>query len=239
MKILKIMCTLLFTSVLFAQTPDTKKIYYGKILEIKKVMGYDYLRVNEDGVQLWVAITQTPVQIGEIIGYDKITVMHDFKSKTLDKTFKEIIFVNDLYLPKESTKHFTMKSALLSSPPKQQIVQEVRVNKYFVKKPFYTVQEVHDFAKELQNQTISVKATVLKVSRKIMQRDWIHLKDGTGDESANTNDFVVTAENTSVKKGDVVVATGKISINKDFGYGYFYPVIMDSATFKTKYTESR
>ncbi len=232
MKTLKIMCILLFASVLFAQTPDTKKIYYGKILEIKKVMGYDYLRVNEDGVERWVAIAQTAVHIGEIIGYDKTTVMHDFKSKTLGKTFKEIIFVNDLYLPKESSQHLTMKSALLSSPAKPQIVQEVRVNKDFVKKPFYTVQEVHDFAKELANQTISVKATVLKVSRQIMKRDWIHLKDATGEEVTNTNDFVVTAENTSVKEGDIVVATGKISINKDFGYGYFYPVIMESATFK-------
>ncbi len=232
MKTLKIMYILLFASVLFAQTPDTKKIYYGKILEIKKVMGYNYLRVNEDGEERWVAIAQTPVHIGEIIGYDKTTVMHDFKSKSLGKTFKEIIFVNDLYLPKESTKHLTVKSALLSSPAKPQIVQEVRVNKEFVKKPFYTVQEVHDFAKELQNQTISVKATVLKVSRQIMKRDWIHLTDAAADEVANMNDFVVTAENTSVKKGDVVVATGKISINKDFGYGYFYPVIMEGTTFK-------
>jgi len=235
MKMLKIMCVLVFTSALFAQTPDTKKIYYGKILEMKKVMGYNYLRVDEDGVQRWVAIAEQPVHVGEVIGYDKTTVMHDFKSKTLNKVFKEIVFANEIYLPQKSTQHSTMKSLLFANnvkPKNIQPLQSSQINKNFVKKQFYTIEEVHTFAKELENKTISIKATVRKVSHQIMKRDWIHLEDNTGIEATNTNDFVVTAENTSVKEGDVVIATGKVTTNKDFGYGYFYPVIIENVTFK-------
>lgn len=228
----KTLCALLFASALFAQTPEVNKIYYGKILEITKVMGYDYLKVDEEGVERWVAIAEKPVHVGDIIGYDKTTVMHDFKSKTLDKTFKEIVFANELYLPQPSAKHATMKSLLLSSTQKPSSMEAVEARKDFVKKEFYTIEEVHVFAKELENQTISIKATVIKVSSQIMKRDWVHLKDNTGDEETNTNDLVVTAEHASVKVGDIVTATGKISINKDFGYGYFYPVIIEEAIFK-------
>jgi len=29
-----------------------------------------------------------------------------------------------------------------------------------------------------------------------------------------------------------VIASGKVTVDKDFGYGYFYPVIIEDATFK-------
>jgi predicted heme/steroid binding protein len=106
--------------------------------------------------------------------------------------------------------------------------------KPFVKKDAYTVEEVHMWRKSLEGQTISLEGSVYKVSHQIMKRDWVHLGDGTGNEKDLTDDLVFTAASTTVKAGDKVIATGKVVVNKDFGYGYFYKVLIQDATFKVK-----
>ena len=88
--------------------------------------------------------------------------------------------------------------------------------------------------KHLDGQTISLEATVYKVSHQIMKLDWVHLGDGTGNEKKLTDDLVFTAASTSIKAGDKVIATGKVVVNKDFGYGYFYKVLIQDATFQVK-----
>jgi len=216
--------------------PKTK-IFHGKVLSITPVMGYQYLKVDENGTKLWVAIASAPVKMGDTIGYDKRTVMHDFKSKALGKTFKEIIFANDLYLPRQDSAPSSLKSMMeleekdqhtgtgigMSPQPKE----SDKPAKPFVKKDLYTVPEVHMWRKSLKDKTVKVKGRIHKVSRNIMKRDWVHLGDGTG----NPDDLVFTAVNAPVEAGDEVIASGKVTVDKDFGYGYFYPVFIEDASF--------
>lgn len=222
-------------------------IYYGKILEVKSARGYKYLNVDENGTQHWVAIANAPVAVGDKIGYDKRTIMHDFESKSLGKKFKEIIFASDVYLPQKSDKPKSMKEMLgLGSknvqpkdPHKGMGVgmssqEEEKPEKPFVKKEVYTIEEVHMWRKSLEGQIISLEGTVFKVSRQIMKLDWVHLGDGTGDEKKLTDDLVFTAASANIKSGDKVRAKGKVVVNKDFGYGYFYKVLIQDATFEVK-----
>ena len=226
-------------------TAQTHKIYYGKILEIKPAMGYKYLKVDENGTQLWVAIANAPVAIGDKIGYDKKTMMTNFKSKTLNQEFKEIFFASDVYLPQKVQKPQSMKAMLGLTPTKKDphagmgrgmplVEEDETAAKPFVKKDAYTVEEIHMWRKELKNQTISIKGSVFKVSRKIMKLDWVHLGDGTGNEKMLTDDLVFTAAATTVKQGDKVIAKGKVIVDKDFGYGYFYKVIIQDASFQVQ-----
>lgn len=212
-------------------TTKTSGIFYGKVLEIKDAMGYKYLKVNEDGKELWVAIANAPVAVGDKIGYDKNTIMHDFESKTLNQKFKEIIFASDVYLPQKVQKPQSMKEmlGLSTTAPKEE-----KPAKPFVKKETYTIEEVHMWRKSLEGQTITLDATVYKVSHQIMKLDWTHLGDGTGDEKKLTDDLVFTSASTTIKSGDKVTATGKVIVNKDFGFGYFYKVLIQDATFKVK-----
>ena len=221
------------------------QIFYGKILEIKNAMGYKYLKVNEEGKELWVAIANAPVAVGDKIGYDKKTVMHDFESKTLNQKFEEIIFASDVYLPQKVQKPQSMKDMLGLSPKKQDPhagmgrgmpsePEEEKPALPFVKKETYTIEEVHMWRKNLAGQTITLEATVYKVSHQIMKLDWTHLGDGTGNEKKLTDDLVFTSVSTTIKSGDKVIATGKVVVNKDFGFGYFYKVLIQDATFKVK-----
>lgn len=85
---------------------------------------------------------------------------------------------------------------------------------------------------ELNGKTVTVEGNVVKVSEAIMGKNWIHIQDGTGAEG--TNDIVFTSATQSAVVGDHVVATGTVATDKDFGYGYFYSVIAEEATFTKK-----
>ena len=227
-----------------AKAQNLEGIHYGTILEIKPAMGYKYLKIDEEGKELWVAIANAPVTIGDRIGYDKNTMMQNFKSKSLDQTFKEIFFASDVYLPQKVQKPKSMKEMLGLSPEKQDPhagmgrgmtpEEEEKPATPFVKKDTYTIEEIHMWRKSLEGQTISIEGSVYKVSRQIMKLDWVHLGDGTGNEKKLTDDLVFTAASASIKAGDKVIANGKVVVNKDFGFGYFYKVIIQDATFQVK-----
>ena len=69
---------------------------------------------------------------------------------------------------------------------------------------------------------------VTKFNAEIMERNWIHLQDGT--EHKGNFDLTVTSDN-RVNVGDTICIEGKIALDKDFGYGYFYEIIMEEAKF--------
>lgn len=215
-------------------------IFYGKVLEIKPAMGYKYLKIQEQDKQTWVAIANAPVKVGDKIGFDKKTLMKDFKSKSLDQEFKEIYFASDVYLPEKTTKPKSMKEMLglgaiatkdphISIEPKDETPA-----KPFIKKDTYTIEEIHMWRKNLKDQIITLEGTVSKVSHGIMKRDWVHIGDGSGNEKKLTHDLVFTTTSTTIKTGDKILAKGKVIVDKDFGYGYFYKVIIENATFEVK-----
>jgi len=227
------------------QKVQNTQIFYGKVLEIKSAMGYKYLKVDENGTKHWIAIANAPVAIGDKIGYDKRTVMKNFKSKTLNQEFDEIYFASDVYLPQKATGPKSMKEMLgLDSKTKNPHTgmgigmspqpADEKPSKPFMKKDTYTVEEIHMWRKSLKGQTITLEGTVFKVSKGIMKRDWVHLGDGTGNEKKLTDDLVFTAPSSTIKAGDKVVAKGTVAVDKDFGYGYFYPVIIEKSTFEVK-----
>ena len=95
----------------------------------------------------------------------------------------------------------------------------------------YTVAEVVGRAKELSGKTVVVRARVTKFNGGIMDRNWIHLSDGSGDASAHNNDLLATGK-ADVKVGAVVEMTGTVRVDQDFGSGYAYKVLMENATLK-------
>ena len=57
-----------------------------------------------------------------------------------------------------------------------------------------------------------------------MGKNWVHIQDGT--DYKDGFDLTVTTNNT-VAVGEIVTFEGKIALDKDFGYGYSYSVIME------------
>jgi hypothetical protein len=95
----------------------------------------------------------------------------------------------------------------------------------------YTVSEIYEMAGKLDKKTVSVRGKVVKVSKGIMGKNWVHLQDGSGDAGTGTNNLVATTQDVP-KVGDVVTAKGTLYKDKDFGAGYLYKVIVEEATVK-------
>ena len=98
-------------------------------------------------------------------------------------------------------------------------------------KDAYTVSELYEKGGTLDKKAVAVRGKVVKVSKMIMGKNWVHLRDGSGDAGKGTNNIVVTSQE-DPKVGDVVTARGTLYKDKDFGAGYQYPVIVEEGTFK-------
>ncbi|MBI5902102.1 MAG: hypothetical protein HZB84_01285 [Deltaproteobacteria bacterium] len=93
----------------------------------------------------------------------------------------------------------------------------------------YTVAEIYSKKSELKGRLVKVRGNVVKVSQNIMGRTWVHIQDGTGSEGGNKVVFRTRDESPAV--GSVVTAQGTLETDKDFGFGYFYSVIVEDSTF--------
>ncbi len=79
----------------------------------------------------------------------------------------------------------------------------------------------------LAGKTVSAKGKVVKVNNGIMNRNFIHVQDGTGD--ASSNNLIVTSKQTA-NVGDKVTISGVVAVNRDFGSGYSYPLLIEDAS---------
>ena len=94
-----------------------------------------------------------------------------------------------------------------------------------------TVEEVITKRVELKDKTVLVRGKVVKFTPEILNKNWIHLRDGSGSASDNTHDVVVTTKD-QAKVGDVVVVKGVVRTDKDLGSGYVYKVLIEEATLQ-------
>jgi hypothetical protein len=73
-------------------------------------------------------------------------------------------------------------------------------------------------------KVIKVKGRVTKFNPEIMGKNWVHVQDGS--EFNGGFDLTITT-NERVSIGDTLTFEGKIALDKDFGYGYFYSILME------------
>ena len=91
-----------------------------------------------------------------------------------------------------------------------------------------TVAEVFAQRAALKGKTVAIRGKVVKFNAGIMGKNWIHLRDGSGTPEGKNNDVTVTTNDT-VAKGDVVLVKGIVAIDRDFGAGYTYTVVVEDA----------
>lgn len=246
---------LVLTGHSFAQTNGSKSdapSVYGTVLTTMNSGGYTYIEVQTAAGKPWIAIPESNVKVGEEIGYYEGMVMQNFHSKTLDRTFAEIIFSPGLVqtpdVQKESAPQITSDDSFTAAvqAEQQQILPKpaaamsggsmgaivplddsVTIEKATGENG-YTVEELYGKSKELDGKTVQVRGKVVKFSPMIMGRNWVHIQDGTGNPMQNSHDLVVTTDVT-VENNTVVTFEGTLAADKDFGAGYKYTVIVEEA----------
>ena len=222
MKSLLAIC-LIFTSILACagEVPATS-VVKGKVLEVKEAGGYSYLRLKTKDDDIWAAVLKAPVTPGSEVTIENVMVMNNFESKSLKKTFKTILFGTLGGNNGMAAAHANLANTVDTS--------DIKVPKA-IGKNSRTVAEVIKKAAELKDQIVLVRGKVVKFIPEIMGKNWVHLRDGSGAASDNTNDILVTTMN-QAKMGDIVTAKGAVHTNKDFGAGYSYKVIIEEAALQ-------
>lgn len=92
-----------------------------------------------------------------------------------------------------------------------------------------TVETVNIEKSRLENRVVTISGTVVKANNGIMQRNFIHIEDGTGE--GDNAQVIVTSQETA-SPGDKVTVTGTVVLDTDFGFGYHYPLLIEKATIK-------
>lgn len=78
------------------QYPNT-----GKVLEVIDTSMYTYMQVSGDKGPVWLAASKTKVAKGQSISYPNGAVMSNFASKSLNRTFDSIIFLDKVEILKK------------------------------------------------------------------------------------------------------------------------------------------
>jgi hypothetical protein len=178
---------------------------------------YTYLLVNQNGAELWIAVPQMEVAVGEVIYYKGGMEMIDFESKTLNRKFDKLLMVQEIKKEPKGEEMMSATHSQLSSLPKEDVnIEPVRNGK--------TIEQIYSEKSSLNGKMVTVKGKVTKYNPDIMDRNWIHIQDGTGSDG--THDLLVTS-NSSVNMGDIIVVKGKLALDKDYGSGYKYAVVLE------------
>lgn len=205
----------------------------GKVLEVKDVEAYTYLRLKTAEGETWAAVNRSPVKAGADVTIVKPMVMRDFESKALGRTFETIVFGTLAASPGAGAAGPHAGGTDLGAVHgKSAGAPDVAVAK--VEKAQgangRTVAEVHAQRASLKDKPVTIRASVVKVTPNVMGRNWIHLRDGSGSAGDGSNDLLVTSKERP-KVGDVVLASGVVRTDVKLGSGYEYQVLVEGASF--------
>ena len=205
-----------------AQTLADPSMHEVKVEEVSQTSNYTYLKVSENNAEFWIAVGRQEATAGEVYYYNDALEMTNFNSKELNRVFETVYFVNGIskepvaaaaentqaMKPVQAT--LTVKEGISVAPAQDGL----SIAKLYADRSAY------------EGKKVKMKGQVTKLNEGVMEKNWIHIQDGTND-SGNFDLTVTTLE--SVKLDEVVTFEGTITLKKDFGYGYFYEVIMEDA----------
>lgn len=212
-----------------APAPQTAPGKIGKVTETMDAAGYTYIQVETATETFWAAAPQFAVKVGDDVVVPEGMPMPNYHSKTLERTFDIVYFVPSVLVGGAQAMADKMPA---DHPPMnggKTTVATTDLDLTGIKAADggQTVADVFAKKAELAGKAVKVRGKVVKFSPEIMGKNWLHLQDGTG--AAGTNDLTVTTSGTA-KMGDTVLISGVLAVDKDFGYGYQYDVLVEDAT---------
>ena len=196
------------------QGEDVHKVTINEVLPTEK---YVYLNVTEGEEKFWIATGKKEVKVGESYFYRGGLLKTNFESKEYNRIFDKVYLVAEI-MPSSHGMHSidgnqadigdgnpSVNNPLPKSNQKSLKIAELVKNKT-----------------KYGDQFIQLSGECTKINPSIMGRNWIHLKDGSKDDY----DLVVTS-NETIAVGQFVTMIGKVALDKDFGAGYTYDIIVE------------
>jgi hypothetical protein len=218
------------------QNAAPSAVIKGKVLERLDAEPYSYLKLKTDSGETWAAVPKTDKGPGAEVTVSGAMPMNDFESKTLKRKFALVYFgtlgepaaapaqPGAPGAPGEPPANMAAQHAAAAAGPSD--VGSVKVPKASGADA-RTISEVYAQRAALKEKAVTIRGKVVKFNEGIMGRNWLHIRDGSGSAGKDNDLTITSADKAAV--GDVVVVKGKVQVDKDFGAGYSYPVIVEDA----------
>lgn len=191
-------------------------------IEILEAERYTYLKVKEGVNTFWIATSKFDAKVGNEYFYRGGLLKTDFESIEHKKVFDKIYLVSEII---DAAAHPGSNGGMVNTPPSEMNFKEsknvpgaIKLNELIAQKAKYNGKQV------------TVSGEIVKANYGIMGKNWYHLQDGTKIGGKNCDFTITSAEN--LPMGAKVGFEGKLVLNKDFGSGYKYDILMEDATFK-------
>ena len=205
------------------QPIDTSSmVHHVTVKKVLQANAYSYLYVNDDDQQYWIAVNKMEPVVGEAYYFSNAMEMNDFKSTDLDTVFSKVFFVEKISSSKEAAQGAQMPQGSSGRKPVG-FDSSIHVDPA---EGGVTVAALFGKRADYAGKEVTVSGRVVKVNKGIMGRNWVHIQDGT--RAGDKYDLTLTTS-AEVAVGDVVTMHGTVALNKDFGAGYFYDVIVEGA----------
>lgn len=234
MKSVLVSCLLVATAFVCAAeskpvaAPPAPAVVSGDVLEVKNVERYTYLRLKTAQGETWAAVPTAAVKKGSRITIENVTVMKNYQSAPLKKTFKALYFGTVGQGVRPGAGNAMVAAHTGAAKPTQD--RDIRVPKASGPNA-RTVGEVMAKPADFKDKPVLIRGKIVKYNPGIMGKNWIHLRDGTGSAAKDTNDLLVTTT-AQAKVGDVVTVKGVLHTDKDFSLGYSYKALVEEATLQ-------
>ena len=198
----------------------------GTVVTTSSVASYTFVQIDTGDGVVWAAAPRTQGKEGDTVLLPDGSPIPEFYSPSLDRRFDIIYFASSMQV--HPSGGAVSMDLYQHCPPGESSGAEVDVSGTERAPGGLTIGEILERAAGLAGEEVSLRGKVVKCSRGILGRTWIHLRDGTfGPEG--TSDVTVTTRDAAAI-GDSVLVRGTVVLDQDFGYGYRYDLLIEDAS---------
>jgi len=201
------------TNVETAGSSIDEEVHTVTVKEVLPTSKYVYLLVNEGEEQFWIATLKMEVAVGQTYFYRGGLLKTNFESKEYNRVFDKMYLVSSIVASDHGNTSTSSATTQLPKTEEKSVVNS---------KGSVKISELVANPSKYAGKTIQISGKCVKVNTNIMGRHWIHLNDGSKDDY----DLVITTD-IIIPVGHTVTMTGMVVLNKDFGAGYKYDIILE------------
>ncbi len=196
-----------------------------QVTEVLQAERYTYLKVKENAESFWIATAKLEAKVGEQYFYKGGLLKTNFESVEHKRVFDKIYLVSEIINAAahpgsnaDMPGHNHGPEATPSSKDFKPVAGTIALKDLFAQ------------AKKYERKTIFVAGTCVKANYGIMNKNWYHIQDGT-KYNGKLCDLTITS-NENIPLGAQVAFEGKLVLNKDFGAGYVYEILVEDGHLK-------
>ena len=221
------------TAAATATSPPKARTVTGKVVETMDAASYTYIRVDTGSEEVWVATGRVTVAVGDRVVVPLEMPMRDFHSQALGRDFPLIYFVSSIGREGEQAEPMLPPGHRPRGGGQPSATAAPAVGTIEPAPGGTTVAKIWANRASLAGTRVVVRGKVVKFNGGILGRNWLHIQDGTGAAADGSRDLTITTA-AMARVGEVVTVTGLVVVDKDFGAGYFYKVMLEDATVEVK-----